>query len=63
MRSRIVPAAADRHGNSAVARKLDIQVATARRWRARFLDQDLEGLLDEPRPAARGPSPMGRSRR
>lgn len=50
MRSRIVLAAADGLSTSAVARKLDIHVGTARRWRARFLDQSLEGLLDEPRP-------------
>jgi transposase len=50
VRSRIVLAAADGLTTSAVARKLDINVATARRWRARFLEQGLEGLLDEPRP-------------
>ena len=43
-------AAADGLTTSAVARKLDVHVGTARRWRARFLEQGLEGLLDEPRP-------------
>jgi len=33
-----------------VARKLDVNVTTARRWRARFVEQGLDGLLDEPRP-------------
>ena len=50
VRSRIVLAAADGLSTSAVARKLDVNVTTARRWRARFVEQGLEGLLDEPRP-------------
>jgi len=50
VRSRIVLAATEGLSTSAVARRLDINVATARRWRPRFLDQGLEGLLDEPHP-------------
>jgi transposase len=50
VRSRIVLAAAEGLSTSAVARKLDINISTARRWRARFLEQGLEGLVDEPRP-------------
>lgn len=50
VRSRIVLAAADGLSTSAVARKLDVNVATARRWRVRFVEQGLDGLLDEPRP-------------
>jgi transposase len=50
IRSRIVLAAADGLGNTAVATKLGIEVGTARKWRARFLADRLEGLLDEPRP-------------
>jgi transposase len=50
MRSRIVLAAAEGLSTSAVARKLDINVTTARKWRARFLEAGLDGLLDEPRP-------------
>jgi transposase len=50
IRSRIVLAAADGLGNTAVAAKLGIEVGTARKWRARFLADRLEGLLDEPRP-------------
>ena len=50
VRSRIVLAAADGFSTSAVARKFDVNVATARRWRARFVEEGLEGLLDEPRP-------------
>jgi hypothetical protein len=37
IRSRIVLAAADGLGNTAVAAKLGIEVGTARKWRARFL--------------------------
>ena len=50
MRARIVLAAAEGLGNTAVAAKVGVEVGTARKWRARFLAQRLEGLLDEPRP-------------
>jgi transposase len=50
VRSRIVLAAAEGLSTSAVARKLGLNVSTARRWRARFIEAGLEGLLDEPRP-------------
>lgn len=49
-RSRIVLAAAEGLGNTAVAAKVGVEVGTARKWRDRFLAQRLEGLLDEPRP-------------
>jgi transposase len=49
-RSRIVLAAAEGLGNTAVAARVGVEVSTARRWRNRFLAQRLEGLLDEPRP-------------
>src|SRR4051794_33786444 len=50
MRSRIVLAAADGLGNTAIANKLDIDVKSARKWRSRFVASRLDGLLDEPRP-------------
>jgi transposase len=50
LRSRIVLAAGDGLGNTAIAAKLGISVGTARKWRTRFLAERLEGLLDEPRP-------------
>ncbi len=50
VRARIVLAAAEGLGNTAVAAKVGVEVGTARRWRDRFLAQRLEGLLDEPRP-------------
>jgi transposase len=49
-RARIVLAAADGFGNAAIARRLGVGLATAVKWRARFLRQRLDGLLDEPRP-------------
>jgi transposase len=50
VRSRIVLAAAEGLSTSAVARRLGVSVGTARRWRARFVGEGLDGLLDEPRP-------------
>jgi transposase len=50
VRSRIVLAAADGLSNMAIARKLDIHVSSARKWRSRFVVERLDGLLDEPRP-------------
>ena len=50
MRARIVLAAADGLGNTAIAAKLGIHVTSARRWRSRFLALRLDGLTDEPRP-------------
>jgi transposase len=49
-RARIVLAAADGLGNTAIAAKLGIAVSSARKWRSRFLAHRLEGLTDEPRP-------------
>jgi transposase len=50
VRSRIVLAAAEGLGNTAVAAKVGVEVGTARKWRNRFLAERLEGVLDEPRP-------------
>src|SRR5204862_8094603 len=54
VRSRVVLAAADGLGNSAIAEKLGLDVATARKGRTRFLRDRLAGLLDEPRPGRPG---------
>ncbi len=50
MRSRIVLAAGDGLTNTAIAAKLDVHIASARKWRSRFVAERLDGLLDEPRP-------------
>jgi transposase len=50
LRSRIVLAAADGGGNTEVAGRLGISRLTVGKWRARFVADRLDGLLDEPRP-------------
>jgi transposase len=50
LRSRIVLLAAEGLNNTAIAQRLGIDHATARKWRARFAERRLEGVLDEPRP-------------
>jgi transposase len=52
LRSRIVLAAADGFSNTAIAEKLHITLPTVGKWRQRFLEDRLEGLVDEPRPGA-----------
>jgi transposase len=50
LRSRIVLECARVESNTAVAQKLGITKQTVGKWRARFLERRLDGLLDEPRP-------------
>src|SRR6266536_2957038 len=50
LRSRIVLLAAEGLKNTEIARRLGIDHATARKWRTRFAERRLEGVLDEPRP-------------
>jgi transposase len=49
-RSRIVLAAAEGGSNVAVAERLGVERGTVRKWRNRFAELRLDGLLDEPRP-------------
>ena len=49
-RARIVLACASGLDNTTVAQKLRMSKPTIGRWRQRFVDQRLDGLLDEPRP-------------
>ena len=51
-RARIILAAADGMGNTEIARKYGFGVATAGKWRARFVQLRMDGLLDEPRVGA-----------
>ncbi len=49
-RSRIVLHCADGQTNTTVARELGTSNATVGKWRSRFVERRLDGLLDEPRP-------------
>jgi len=51
-RSRIVLECAEGEDNSVVAETLAVAKATVGKWRKRFLDKRLDGLVDEPRPGA-----------
>ena len=51
-RSRIVLACAEGNTNTAVSGELGVSKPTVGKWRARFLERRLDGLLDEPRPGA-----------
>ncbi|MGP4054317.1 helix-turn-helix domain-containing protein, partial [Mycobacterium sp. 4D054] len=50
MRARIVLAAADGGSNTELADRLELSIGTVRRWRNRFVELRLDGLVDEPRP-------------
>ena len=52
LRARIVLLSAKGWNNGEVAEKLDASRQMVGRWRQRFIDKRLEGLLDEPRPGA-----------
>jgi transposase len=51
-RSRIVLLAAEGVNNVDVAAKLGVNQATVVKWRKRYLERGLDGLIDEPRPGA-----------
>ena len=52
LRAHIVLACAQGADNSAVAKRYRVMRQTVGKWRGRFLEQRLDGLLDEPRPGA-----------
>jgi transposase len=52
LRARIVLASQEDLNNTEIAQRLSIRRGTVSKWRARFLQARLEGLLDEPRPGA-----------
>lgn len=52
LRARIVLACAQGTLNGEVARRLRVTKQTVGKWRRRFIERRLDGLLDEPRPGA-----------
>jgi transposase len=52
LRSRIILACGRGLNNTQVAAELKVSMPTVGKWRQRFVDLRLEGLLDEPRPGA-----------
>jgi transposase len=52
LRARIVLACAQGQNNSEVAKRCRVIRQTVGKWRSRFLERRLDGLLDEPRPGA-----------
>jgi transposase len=50
LRARMVLACADGLDNKSVAKRLGVAPATVGRWRRRFVEDRVDGLLDEPRP-------------
>lgn len=52
LRSRVILACAGGKNNTTVAGELHLGKATVGKWRARFVERRLDGLLDEPRPGA-----------
>ncbi len=51
-RARLVLACAAGRDNKTVAKRLRLSPATVGKWRARFVRDRVDGLLDEPRPGA-----------
>ena len=52
LRARIVLRCASGQANAAIAKDLGTNVTLVTRWRTRFVERRLDGMLDEPRPGA-----------
>ncbi len=50
MRARVVLLAAEGQSNTAIGQQIAVSLHTVGKWRQRYLDQGLDGLVDEPRP-------------
>jgi transposase len=60
LRARIILGCAQRESNTEVAQRLRVTQQTVGKWRARFVQKRLDGLLDEPRPGT--PRTLGDAR-
>src|ERR1051325_8122809 len=49
-RARVIWSCADGSSNPVVAARLKLTMQTVGKWRSRFVNKRLDGLLDEPRP-------------
>ena len=50
LRSRMILLCAEGNTNTSVAQQVQVRIQTVCKWRQRFVDRRLDGLLDEPRP-------------
>lgn len=50
LRARIILLCGEGKTNTLVARQMSVRIQTVCKWRQRFIDRRLDGLLDEPRP-------------
>lgn len=50
LRARMILLCAEGNTNTTVAGKVDVRIQTVCKWRQRFVNRRLDGLLDEPRP-------------
>jgi Homeodomain-like domain len=56
-RARLILACAEGKTNTVVATELGVTKQMVGKWRTRFCEQRVDGLLDEPRPVLHAPSP------
>lgn len=52
LRARMILRCAEGRTNTQVAEQVQVRIATVGKWRQRFVERRLDGLLDEPRPGA-----------
>ena len=60
LRARIILGCAQKKSNTDVAARLEVTIQTVGKWRRRFVQRRLDGLLDEPRPGT--PRTLGDAR-
>jgi transposase-like protein len=63
LRCRVVLLAASGLNNTEIAERLGVHRPMVRKWRSRFAEYRLDGLIDEPRRVNPGRSLMSRSRK